>query len=36
VLLAHNGIPVWWLVPAAAALLLVGSLRRATGAGRGE
>jgi hypothetical protein len=30
VFLSRTGVPAWWLVPAAAALLLRGSLRRAT------
>jgi hypothetical protein len=29
-LLAHRGVDAWWLMPAAVALLLIGSLRRAT------
>jgi hypothetical protein len=29
-LLAHNGLSAWWLTPLAIALLLAGSLRRAT------
>jgi len=29
-LLAHDGVPAWWLMPVAVALLLAGSLRRAT------
>jgi hypothetical protein len=29
-LLAHNGINAWWLLPAAVALLLAASLKRAT------
>lgn len=29
--LSHAGLPGWWIVPAAAALLLRTSLRRATG-----
>jgi hypothetical protein len=29
VLLHHIGLPAWWLLPAAVALLLSGSLRRA-------
>jgi hypothetical protein len=29
-LLAHVGVPAWWLMPAVIALLLVDSLRRAT------
>jgi hypothetical protein len=33
-LLGHTGLPVWWLLPAAAALLLFNSLRRATGTGQ--
>jgi hypothetical protein len=28
-LLRHSGVPVWWLLPAAAGLLLFSSLRRA-------
>jgi len=28
--LAHDHLPAWWLPPAAVALLLAGSLRRAT------
>jgi hypothetical protein len=35
-LLRHSGVPVWWLLPVAAALLLFGSLRRATRAGHAE
>jgi hypothetical protein len=29
-LFTHNGVNVWWLLPLAVALLLVGSLRHAT------
>jgi len=29
-LLSHNGVNAWWLLPAAVALLLAGSLWRAT------
>jgi hypothetical protein len=29
--LAHNGVNAWWLLPAAVALLLADSLRRAAG-----
>jgi hypothetical protein len=29
-LLTHDGINAWWLLPIAVALLLAGSLRRAT------
>jgi hypothetical protein len=29
-LLSHTGVPAWWLLPAAAALLLFHSLQRAT------
>jgi hypothetical protein len=29
-LLAHTGIPAWWLLPAAVALLLFQTLRRVT------
>jgi hypothetical protein len=29
-LLEHNGIDAWWLLPVAVALLLAGSLRRAS------
>jgi hypothetical protein len=29
-LLCRTGLPVWWLLPVAVALLLGGSLRRAT------
>jgi hypothetical protein len=29
-LLTHDGINAWWLLPLAVALLLAGSLRRAT------
>ena len=29
-LLDHSGVPGWWLLPAAVALLLFNSLRRAT------
>jgi hypothetical protein len=28
--LAHNGVPAWWLMPVAVALVLAESLRRAT------
>ena len=35
-LLGHSGVPVWWLLPAAVALLLFNSLRRATRDGRTE
>jgi hypothetical protein len=35
-LLRHSGVPVWWLLPAAAALLLFHSLRRATRDGHAE
>ena len=30
-LLVHEGVNAWWLLPAAVALLLADSLRRATG-----
>ncbi|MCW2914279.1 MAG: hypothetical protein JWN52_2347 [Actinomycetia bacterium] len=29
-LLAHAGLPAWWLLPAAVLMLLAGSLARAT------
>ena len=29
-LLAHEGVDAWWLLPPAVAILLAGSLRRAT------
>ena len=29
-LLSRDGVPAWWLMPLAVALLLAGSLRRAT------
>jgi hypothetical protein len=29
-LLAHNGLDAWWLLPVAVALVLAGSLARAT------
>ena len=29
-LLAHRGVDAWWLLPAAVALVLAGSVRRAT------
>ena len=35
-LLSHSGVPVWWLLPAAVALLLFNSLRRAIQDGHGE
>jgi len=28
-LLAHHGVPAWWVLPVAVALLLAGSVRRA-------
>ena len=34
VFLSHTGLPAWWLVPAATAVLLRRSLRRATKQGR--
>jgi hypothetical protein len=30
-LLTHQGIKAWWLLPTAVAIVLAGSLRRATG-----
>ena len=35
-LLRHSSVPVWWLLPLAAALLLFNSLRRATRHGHSE
>jgi hypothetical protein len=35
-LLRHSDVPVWWLLPATAALLLFNSLRRATRRGHSE
>ncbi len=32
--LAHNGVPAWWLLPVAVVVLLAGSLARATRRGR--
>ncbi len=32
-LLTHDGVNAWWLLPAAVALLLADSLRRAAGGG---